>query len=158
MSKTLYSLLQDSANEEGLFKAMNKVAYTILELGNGNGKARREEKEKEQGGPVESIKEGEKGDKMEEEGGKQIVEKEEEIANSNNYPDPVSPPITPPTVDNEEEDEYWYITLEDFISSIQGDTELCQFFAEQYILDLKGSSVDPVLNSYTRTFMTTGKT
>ena len=153
MSKTLYSLLQDSANEEGLFKAMNKVAYTILELGNGNGKARREEKE--QGGPVESRKEGKKGDKMEEEGGKQIVEKEEEIANSNNYPDP---PITPPTVDNGEEDEYWYITLEDFISGIQGDTELCQFFAEQYILDLKGSSVDPVLNSYTRTFMTTGKT
>ena len=47
----------------------------------------------------------------------------------------------------------WYITLEQFIGGIQREPDLCQFFAEQYMMDLKGSSVDPDLTSYTRTFM-----
>lgn len=48
----------------------------------------------------------------------------------------------------------WSLTLEDFISSIQSEPELCQFFAEQYVIDLKGKNIDPHDNTYTASFMT----
>ena len=47
----------------------------------------------------------------------------------------------------------WYITFEQFISSIQTEPELCQFFAEQNTIDLDSSSVDPLLTPYTRTVL-----
>ena len=49
--------------------------------------------------------------------------------------------------------ERWYITFEQFISSVQTEPDLCQFFAEQNTMDLAGSSVDPVLSPYTRTVL-----
>ncbi len=58
--------------------------------------------------------------------------------------------------DQEYCDKGWYITFEQFISGIQQEPELCQFFAEQSIIDLRGNdgtSVDPVLSSYTRTVL-----
>ena len=47
----------------------------------------------------------------------------------------------------------WFLTFEQFISCLQHEPALCQFFAEQYMMDLMGSSVDPDLSAYTRSFM-----
>ncbi len=52
--------------------------------------------------------------------------------------------------------EKWFLTFEQFVSGLNKEPDLCQFFAEQNLLDLTGaSSVDPVLNSYTRTVLAT---
>ena len=51
--------------------------------------------------------------------------------------------------------EKWFLKFEQFISAVQQEPELCQFFAEQSTIDLAGSSVDPVLNPYTRTVLAT---
>ncbi len=48
----------------------------------------------------------------------------------------------------------WHLELEDFISSIQSEPDLCQFFAEQYVIDLKGRNIDPLVNTYTASFIT----
>lgn len=47
------------------------------------------------------------------------------------------------------------LTFEQFVGALQLEPVLCQFFAEQNTMDLSGSSVDPVLNPYTRTIMAT---
>ena len=47
----------------------------------------------------------------------------------------------------------WYITFEQFISCVQTEPDLCQFFAEQNTIDLRSSSVDPILSPYTRTVL-----
>lgn len=47
----------------------------------------------------------------------------------------------------------WYITFEQFISCVQTEPDLCQFFAEQNTIDLGSSSVDPILSPYTRTVL-----
>ena len=47
----------------------------------------------------------------------------------------------------------WHLELEDFISSIQSEPDLCQFFAEQYLIDLKGRNIDPLVNTYTASFI-----
>lgn len=134
---------------------MSSVAYAIVELGARNGRER--EKEKREGEREEKEQPEEKEDG--ERGNEERSTKEELNVSNGSVTPSTSPPITPPTDTNgvhsneNDEGEFWYITLEDFISSIQRETELCQFFAEQYILDLKGSSVDPILNTYTRTFV-----
>lgn len=51
--------------------------------------------------------------------------------------------------------EEWMLTFEQFVGALQLEPVLCQFFAEQNTMDLSGSSVDPVLNPYTRTIMAT---
>ncbi len=52
--------------------------------------------------------------------------------------------------------EKWFLTFEQFVSGLNQEPELCQFFAEQNLLDLTGaSSVDPILSSYTRTVIAT---
>lgn len=52
--------------------------------------------------------------------------------------------------------EKWFLTFEQFVSGLNKEPDLCQFFAEQNLLDLSGaSSVDPILNSYTRTVLAT---
>ena len=112
LSRTLYSLLQDSANEEGLFKAMNRAAYYLLDLGVSNSTG---------------------GDSL---------------SNSSS-----NTTVQIPDKNDIHKDDSWYISFEDFIAGVQREPELCQFFAEQYILNLKGSSVDPILNPYTRVFM-----
>ena len=48
----------------------------------------------------------------------------------------------------------WFLTFEQFVEGLNKEPELCQFFAEQNLMDLTGSSpVDPVLSSYTRTVL-----
>ena len=47
----------------------------------------------------------------------------------------------------------WYITFEQFISCVQTEPDLCQFFAEQNTIDLASSPVDPLLSPYTRTVL-----
>jgi len=49
----------------------------------------------------------------------------------------------------------WKLSFEQFVGALQLEPTLCQFFAEQNAMDLSGSSVDPVLNPYTRTIMAT---
>lgn len=52
--------------------------------------------------------------------------------------------------------EKWFLTFEQFVAGLNKEPDLCQFFAEQNLLDLTGaSSVDPILNSYTRTVLAT---
>ena len=52
--------------------------------------------------------------------------------------------------------EKWFLTFEQFVSGLNQEPDLCQFFAEQNLLDLTGaSSVDPILSSYTRTVIAT---
>ena len=55
----------------------------------------------------------------------------------------------------EEVEERWRLTFEEFVSTLQREPVLCQFFAEQNSIDLSGTNVDPVLNPYTRTIMAT---
>ncbi len=49
----------------------------------------------------------------------------------------------------------WSLSLEQFIAGIQSEPDLCQFFAEQYLIDLKRRNVDPHVNTYTASFITT---
>lgn len=49
----------------------------------------------------------------------------------------------------------WILTFEQFVGALQKEPVLCQFFAEQNTIDLSGTSVDPVLNPYTRTILAT---
>jgi hypothetical protein len=55
----------------------------------------------------------------------------------------------------EELEEKWFLTFEQFVGALQQQPFLCQFFAEQNSIDLSGTSVDPVLNPYTRTILAT---
>ena len=57
------------------------------------------------------------------------------------------------SINRDEIDNNWFVTFEQFVSAIQQEPELCQFFAEQSIIDLYGTNVDPVLNPYTRTVL-----
>lgn len=57
------------------------------------------------------------------------------------------------SITNEELDENWMLTFEQFVAAIQQEPELCQFFAEQNRMDLEGTSVDPILNPYTKTVL-----
>lgn len=57
--------------------------------------------------------------------------------------------------DAEELEEKWFLTFEQFVSALQREPVLCQFFAEQNTIDLSGTNVDPVLNPYTRTILAT---
>lgn len=52
-------------------------------------------------------------------------------------------------------EERWFLTFEQFVGALQREPYLCQFFAEQNSIDLSGTSVDPVLNPYTRTILAT---
>lgn len=52
-------------------------------------------------------------------------------------------------------EEKWFLTFEQFVGDLQREPFLCQFFAEQDSIDLSGTSVDPVLNPYTRTILAT---
>lgn len=190
-------MLQDSANEEGLFKAMNRVAYNILEVGtqNANKKLAKDQtvttlSEDKQSmdnattlhqnhtidNTLPTEKDSENTSSIEMNLKNATVEiSDDTLINSSSINAAVESSeitsITPSQTNaimesstdaiNDDDDDdssaitnsLWYISLEDFIASIQREPELCQFFAEQYILDLKGSSVDPVLNSYTRAFL-----
>lgn len=48
----------------------------------------------------------------------------------------------------------WFLNFEQFVAGVQQEPELCQFFAEQNIIDLSGTNVDPILSQYTRTVLT----
>lgn len=52
-------------------------------------------------------------------------------------------------------EEKWFLTFEQFVGALQREPFLCQFFAEQNNIDLSGTSVDPVLNPYTRRILGT---
>jgi len=56
-------------------------------------------------------------------------------------------------ITNEELDENWMLTFEQFAAAIQQEPDLCQFFAEKNTMDLEGTSVDPILNPYTKTVL-----
>ena len=58
-----------------------------------------------------------------------------------------------PAADSQGLSSKWYITFEQFISSVQTEPDLCQFFAEQNTMDLDSSCVDPLLSPYTRTVL-----
>lgn len=183
LTRTLYSLLQDSANEEGLFKAMNQVAYYLLDLGTENAKRNgvcidvsssttekdaNVERVLDQSSEVSIVAKEKSIDPDE----SQQCNHEGETCSDDSHTtstDPNNKQQINSSSDNDQQmsvssaanksgepdrsDNNWTITLEDFIAAIQREPDLCQFFAEQYILDLRGSCVDPLLSSYTRVFM-----
>lgn len=62
--------------------------------------------------------------------------------------------LTLDAVSDSEIQDKWFLTFEQFVEGLNKEPELCQFFAEQNLMDLTGSSpVDPVLSSYTRTVL-----
>ena len=184
LTRTLYSLLQDSANEEGLFKAMNQVAYYLLELGTENAKKNgvcnddssstterdpNVERVLDQSSEVSIVAKEKSIDPDESQQCNHEGETTSDDSQTTSPTDPNNKQQINSSSDNDQEmsassdannpgepdrsDNNWTITLEDFISAIQREPDLCQFFAEQYILDLRGSCVDPLLSSYTRVFM-----
>ena len=69
-------------------------------------------------------------------------------------PDDLPNPLVLDLANDSKVQEKWYLTFEQFVSGLNQEPELCQFFAEQNKMDLTGSSpVDPVLSSYTRTVL-----
>ena len=194
LCRTLYSLLQDSANEEGLFQAMNRTAYYLLELGQTNCEETGIEARKldqtltptklscNEEVPItkekdESLKPSVNEELTDEKfsdptsGANHIVpesptskkksetkmEKEISDLNKNTTSQLRSTSYIEATENiscQRLHSSGWYITLEQFIAGIQLEPDLCQFFAEQYLMDLRGSNVDQVLSSYTSSFIT----
>ena len=173
MCKTLYTLLQDSAEEQELLQAMGRVANTLLKTGEDNVT------------DVEST-------------GQEVFSPSVESTHTTNNcevsPGSVCVQQTPTPVeqcssvssvttdcsethggssssqlkqksdegttvfdiavaDAAELEAKWFLTFEQFVAGIQQEPELCQFFAEQNVIDLSGSSVDPILSQYTRTIL-----
>lgn len=174
LCKTLYTLLQDSAEEQELLQAMGRVANTLLKTGEDNVT------------DVEST------------GQEEFSPSAENTHTTTNCgevspgtvcvqqtPTPVErcSSVSSVTTDSSEihrgstssqltrkSDEgttafdiavadaaqleaKWFLTFEQFVAGIQQEPELCQFFAEQNVIDLSGSSVDPILSQYTRTIL-----
>lgn len=194
LCRTLYSLLQDSANEEGLFQAMNRTAYYLLELGQTNCEETGIEARKldqtltptklscNEEVPITKEKDESLKPSVNEE---LTDEKFSDPTSGVNHIVPESPTskkksetkmekeisdLNKNTTSQLRSTSYieateniscqrlhssgWYITLEQFIAGIQLEPDLCQFFAEQYLMDLRGSNVDQVLSSYTSSFIT----
>ena len=167
LCKTLYTLLQDSAEEQELLQAMGRVANTLLKTGEDN------------------VNDTES---------QEVLSRAAENTQTTNNSSEVSPGIqqTPPPAEQcspvsrdcsethedtatsqltQKSDEgttafdiavanaaeleaKWFLTFEQFVAGVQQEPDLCQFFAEQNIIDLSGSSVDPILSQYTRTILT----
>ena len=194
LCRTLYSLLQDSANEEGLFQAMNRTAYYLLELGQTNCEETGIEARKLDQTVTPTKLSSNEEVPITNEKDESLEPSVNEVLTDEKFSDPTSGAnhIVPesPTSNKKSETKMekeisdlnknstsqlrstsyieaakniscqrfhssgWYITLEQFIAGIQLEPDLCQFFAEQYLMDLRGSNVDQVLSSYTSSFIT----
>ena len=169
MCKTLYTLLQDSAEEQELLQAMGRVANTLLKTGEDNvtdvestgqevfsPSAENTTTNKVSPGtacvqqtptPLEECSVGSVTTDCSETHGhstsSQLTQKSDEGTTAFDI-----------AVANAAELEAkWFLTFEQFVAGVQQEPELCQFFAEQNVIDLSGSSVDPILSQYTRTIL-----
>lgn len=174
MCKTLYTLLQDSAEEQELLQAMGRVANTLLKTGEdnvtdmestgqevfspsaesaqatnscgevsaGTASIQKTPALAEQGSSVSSVT----ADCSEAHGDttvSQLAQTTDEGATAFDIA----------VADAAELEAKWFLTFEQFVAGVQQEPELCQFFAEQNVIDLSGSSVDPILSQYTRTIL-----
>lgn len=86
-----------------------------------------------------------------------VTQKKKTLENDQHFASLSKSEFLEPLVSDVENDqdlqEKWYLTFEQFVSVLQQEPDLCQFFAEQNAIDLTGSSVDPLLSHYTRTVL-----
>lgn len=177
LCKTLYTLLQDSPEEQELLQAMGRVANSLLKIGEDNvttdestGQTHSETSPSKAFGieqterllnaqqPIASMDDHNTTDTQPDEkkidtnrtwSGDQPTEECHETPQS----EASASTFDVAVADAAELEAKWYLNFEQFVAGIQQEPELCQFFAEQNIIDLSGTSVDPILSQYTRTIL-----
>lgn len=188
LCKTLYTLLQDSAEEQDLLQAMGRVANSLLKIGEENvtnieatGQTPHEvpvsvgvsvqnaEDSKEHDKYVQRAKDASQTEPLLADSDQRVTDAEKDVvkndtsrsrtcSNGTSQVSLQSPQKNCNTfdiavADAAELEAKWFLSFEQFIAGVQQEPELCQFFAEQNYIDLSGTSVDPVLNLYTRTIL-----
>ena len=178
LCKTLYTLLQDSPEEQDLLQAMGRVANSLLRIGEDNVRATGQTLVGcSTSKPVAIQKSNESNEFTDQkstaatstehsfaEVNQKIVDfqcgpaktyskspTESMLMKTNSYQSSNTFDIA--VADAAELEAKWFLSFEQFVAGIQQEPELCQFFAEQNIIDLSGTSVSPVLNQYTRTVL-----
>ena len=130
MCKTLFSLLQNSANDEHLFQSMNRVANLILD-----GSKKEAENDTETRNDSTTC-----------------ANETENVhvfcdVNENDTNLYLEATKTLKLSSEKSKTSKWSLSLEEFISGLQSEPELCQFFAEQYLIDLKRQNASFITTS-----------
>ncbi len=169
MCKTLYTLLQDSAEEQDLLQAMGRVANTLLKTGEDNVSDTESQEvfspSAENTQTTNNCGEVSPGT-MSVQQTPPPAEQCSSISTDcgETHGDTTSSQLTLKSdegatafdiavADAAKLEAKWFLTFEQFVAGVQQEPELCQFFAEQNVIDLSGSSVDPILSQYTRTIL-----
>ena len=169
LCKTLYTLLQDSPEEQDLLQAMGRVANSLLRIGEDNVTNVEATSQTTLEDSTVAIQIAEESNEY----AQKITdatpiehcftESDQKIMDSRTSPNEKSQmhlnydqscnTFDIAVADAAELEAKWFLSFEEFVAGIQQEPELCQFFAEQNIIDLSGTSVDPFLNQYTRTIL-----
>ena len=168
LCKTLYTLLQDSAEEQELLQAMGRVANSLLKIGEDNvTNSDAAGQTCDEVSPVLTKSLGIETDKLfDMEQASNLTDTQPNVTTLDVTSEPLmeeshTMPKADASVstfdiavaDAADLEAKWYLNFEQFVAGVQQEPELCQFFAEQNIIDLSGTSVDPILNQYTRTML-----
>lgn len=189
LCKTLYTLLQDSAEEQDLLQAMGRVANSLLKIGEENvtnieatgqtphevpvsvevSMQNAEDSKEHDKYYVQRAKDASQTESLLADSDQRVTDAEKDVvkndtsrsricSNGTSQVSLQSPQKNCNTfdiavADAAELEAKWFLSFEQFIAGVQQEPELCQFFAEQNYIDLSGTSVDPVLNLYTRTIL-----
>ena len=171
LCKTLYTLLQDSAEEQELLQAMGRVANTLLKTGEDNVTEIESTGQEVYTSPTENTQTT-NGCSTGTDCVQEIPTPAEQYSSASSVTtdcykthssttsneliqksDEGTNAFDIAVADAAELEAKWFLTFEQFVAGVQQEPELCQFFAEQNIIDLSGSSVDPILSQYTRTVL-----
>ena len=177
LCKTLYTLLQDSPEEQELLQAMGRVANTLLKVGEDN-VANKESTGQEIvfTSSAENIQTAKDYNKVspgtDVDCVQQTPTQTEQCSSESDVKidicetrgttatdqltqkcDEGTTAFDMAVADAAELEAKWFLSFEQFVAGVQQEPELCQFFAEQNVIDLSGSSVDPILSQYTRTIL-----
>ena len=169
LCKTLYTLLQDSAEEQELLQAMGRVANTLLKTGEDNvddtesqevfSPAAENTQTTNNSGEVSpgttSVQQTPPPAEQCSPVSRDCSETHEDTATSQltQKSDEGTTAFDIAVANAAELEAKWFLTFEQFVAGVQQEPDLCQFFAEQNVIDLSGSSVDPILSQYTRTIL-----
>ena len=157
LCKTLYTLLQDSAEEQELLQAMGRVANTLLKTGEDNvNDTESQEVLSRAAENTQTIQQTPPPAEQCSPVSRDCSETHEDTATSQltQKSDEGTTAFDIAVANAAELEAKWFLTFEQFVAGVQQEPDLCQFFAEQNIIDLSGSSVDPILSQYTRTILT----
>lgn len=177
LCKTLYTLLQDSAEEQELLQAMGRVANSLLKIGEDNvthsedtGQTHDEVSPlltKSLSTETDKLLDIQQASSIDD---KNVTDTQPNLitldvnrtwsnalmkeSQAMQKPDPGVSTFDIAVADAADLESKWFLNFEQFVAGIQQEPELCQFFAEQNVIDLSGTSVDPILSQYTRTILT----